>query len=552
VVKGVSAGWGACFRTILLDKSPEVLTCWKDTIAVGLEFGSIIVLSAITGIQMAILSGHTGYVGTLVFSPDGMSLVSGSLDNTIKLWDMQTGGVVKTFQGHTDLILSVSISADCTTIASGSGDKTIRLWNIQTGGCNHIIEQNFIADYVCFSPLDPKHLMSISGGKIWQWDTSGEQIAPEYNGSHIIFSLDGTQSVVCDGSAVEVQDSDSKEIVARFHIPKPKKVRYCCLSPDNRVIAVTAGITTYIWDITSSDPHLLETFIGHTLFINSLAFSSPSSLISASCDSSIKFWQIGTSSADPVLTDPGSTPLDSAPTKSITLQAKDGIAISSHSDGVVRIWDLSTGLCKVSFQTPVKNPYQMDTLLTNDRLISVWCTDEKICIWDTGKGELLRTIDTPGDDVRDLRISGDGSKVFCLYKYSIQAWSIWTGEVLGKVIDIFGLSIDPFLTIDGLRVWVSLPSSSRLIMGLDFGTLGQSPDELPNRSWNGPHLDFVDGIREQRSFLPGIQDTVTGKVVFQLPGRLERPSDAQWDGQYLVAGYDSGEVLILECNCVLH
>jgi len=56
----------------------------------------------------------------------------------------------------------------------------------------------------------------------------------------------------------------------------------------------------------------------------------------------------------------------------------------------------------------------------------------------------------------------------------------------------------------------------------------------------------------RRSLLPGIQDIVTKKVVLQLPARLAKCSDAQWDGQYLVVGYNSDEVLILECNCVHH
>jgi WD40 repeat protein len=55
----------------------------------------------------------------LAFSSDGTSLVSGSDDCTVKLWDVQTGGTVKTFFGHTELVLSVSISADYTIIASG-------------------------------------------------------------------------------------------------------------------------------------------------------------------------------------------------------------------------------------------------------------------------------------------------------------------------------------------------------------------------------------------------------------------------------------------------
>jgi len=551
VIRRVSAGWGKCFRTVLLDDHPWALTCLKDTVVVGLGSGSIIILNSITGIQMAIFSGHTGYVASLVFSLDGRSLVSDSGDNTIKLWDMQTGGVIKTFQSHTDWVVSVSISADCTTIASGSLDGTICLWDVQTGECCHVIKQKSPVKYVCFFPLNPEHLISVSGGKIWQWDTSGQQIAPEHDGSHVAFSLDGIQFVVCNGSAVEVQVSDSKGIVAKFHAVN-NNIGCCCFSPDNSAIAVATGSTVHIWDISNSDPYLLETFIGHIDLITSLALSSPTSFISASKDKSVKFWQIGISSTDSVLPDLGSIPLASAPIKSITLQTRDSIAISSHSDGVVRIWDILTGLCKASFQTPSKDSHQVDTQLTDGRLISVWYRDEKLCIWDTEKGELLRMVDIPGGNVRDLRISGDGSMVFCLYWESIQAWSIWTGEVLGKVEYIFGISTDSFSTVDGLRVWVNLLQSSALIIGWDFGVLGLSPNKLSNMSQNRPHLDFIGGMRKQRSFLPGIQDTTTRKVVIQLPERLVRPLDAQWDGQYLVAGYDSGEVLILEYNHVLH
>ena len=124
VVKGLSTGWGTCFCTVQLDQNILALAYWKDTIAVGLESNHIITLNAITGSKIAVLSGHTGTVLSLAFSPDGTSLVSGSSDKTIKLWDMQTGGVVKTFEGHTGCVLSISISGDC-NIVSGSDDKII-------------------------------------------------------------------------------------------------------------------------------------------------------------------------------------------------------------------------------------------------------------------------------------------------------------------------------------------------------------------------------------------------------------------------------------------
>jgi len=546
VVREVSAGWGACFRTVWLDDYPRGLAYCKDTVAVGLQSGSIIILNAVTGTQVAILSGHTKFVKSLVFFPDGTSLVSGSGDNTIKLWDLQTGGVVQTFQGHTNMVVSVSISADCTTIASGSFDHTICLWDIQMGECHYTIKQKSYVSHVCFSPLDPKHLVSISENKIWHWNTCGQQTAPAYNGSYIAFSLDGTKFAVYSCPVIEVRSSDSNGIMAKLHIVE--KVQCCCFSPDNRVIAVAIDNIIRVWDITSSDPHLLETFTGENNV--SLVFSSPSSLISASNNYSAKFWKIGALSPDSVLTDLKSAPLTSAPINSITLQAKDGIAISSHSDGVVRIWNISTGLCNKSFQIPVKDFHQVDTRLTNGRLISIWHADEHICIWDTEKGAPLRIITTSRSSIEDmermedLRISGDGSKVFYLQNDSIQAWSIQTGEVVEVGYESDWL-LD-LLVIDGPEVWIH-PD-----IGWDFGILGSSPVKLSHESRNGPHLDFVGGIRMKRSYLPGIEDIVTRKVVFQLPQRLARCSDAQWDGQYLVVGYDSGEVLILECNYVLH
>ena len=74
------------------------------------------------------LTGHTDYVTSVAFSPDGQTLASGSWDHTIKLWNLTTGQEVRTLTGHTDIVRSVAFSPDGQTLASGSDDHTIKIW----------------------------------------------------------------------------------------------------------------------------------------------------------------------------------------------------------------------------------------------------------------------------------------------------------------------------------------------------------------------------------------------------------------------------------------
>ena len=74
------------------------------------------------------LIGHTGYVTSVALSADGETLVSGSTDNTIKIWKVSTGQVLRTLTDHTSCVESVAISADGEILVSGSWDETIKMW----------------------------------------------------------------------------------------------------------------------------------------------------------------------------------------------------------------------------------------------------------------------------------------------------------------------------------------------------------------------------------------------------------------------------------------
>ena len=103
------------------------------------------------------------------------------------------------------------------------------------------------------------------------------------------------------------------------------------------------------------------------------------------------------------------------------------------------------------------------------------------------------------------------------------------------------------LIVDGSRVWVCFEGAHQ---GWDFEIPGLDPvplsDMLPDP--DRPCLDFIDGTKELIGGLSRIEDTATGEVVYQLPLKYQKTTASQWDGQYLVAGYKSGEALILDFN----
>jgi WD40 repeat protein len=116
------------------------------------------------------LEGHTQWVSSVAFSPDGALLASGSEDNRVRLWDTATGAAVKTLEGHTRCVSSVAFSPDGALLASGSVDNTVRLWDSATGAAVKTIALKSDVNILSFSPdgvfLETSHgLLSLEGLK---------------------------------------------------------------------------------------------------------------------------------------------------------------------------------------------------------------------------------------------------------------------------------------------------------------------------------------------------------------------------------------------------
>ena len=246
--------------------------------------------------------GHSKALKTAVFTPDGLNVVSGSEDQTLKLWDIETGEAVRTFKGHKDIISSVTISPDGNYLLSGSHDNTVKLWDIKSGDLLNTFEshKNWVVS-VAFSS-DGNYALSGSHDKtIKLWDIQKGKLRKTFKGHQ--------DWVISVAFAAE----------------------------DRAVISGSHDKTLKIWDIKSGKA--LRTLKGHKDWVTSVSVSGTNlTALSGSYDESIMLWNINT--GKPIRTFKAK---DTSAVTSVAFSPDFKAALSSSFDDKLILWDLTSG-----------------------------------------------------------------------------------------------------------------------------------------------------------------------------------------------------------------
>lgn len=283
--------WDAATKKLL-----HVVSCEKHFTRLGISLhceklifpGALIGLAQVQNVSQNHYRrpdrGHKDIVMAVKFSKDSKMLVSGSGDNTLKIWDPMTGRCLHTLVGHHGSIQTVSWSYDSKLIASGSYDGTIRIWDAITGQCLHVLvghqreiglvkfahgSEKMVS--VCTEPDfrvwdstngECTHILNPPSG--WKKSSSGFRVSAS-------FSDDSTRVAVCFQENAVIWDVDTGECKIVIDNGEADSLLYVPsigFSPDGQVIAIS-GLKT--WKIS-----LYDTKTG--VFMGKIRLSSQNSL----------------------------------------------------------------------------------------------------------------------------------------------------------------------------------------------------------------------------------------------------------------------------------
>ena len=297
------------------------------------------------------LTGNMSLVSTLAISPDGKKLFSSSNNNTISIWDLETGKNITTLRDYWKIIYAFVISPDGKQLVSGSNDGIIKIWDLETEKKIAIFQDYTVSVLALVISPDRKKLVSGSSDgtiKIWDLETGKNIVTFEGHNSTVralVISSDGKK--LFSGSydnTIKIWDWETGKNIATLE-GHTDRIFTLVISPDGKKLYSGSNDRTIkIWDLETEKN--IVTFEGHTDSVLALAISlDGKKLFSGSSDMTIKIWDLETGKSIVVL---------KGHINSFIISPDGKKLISGSVDNTIKIWDLESILSEVSSSTDVQ------------------------------------------------------------------------------------------------------------------------------------------------------------------------------------------------------
>jgi WD40 repeat protein/serine/threonine protein kinase len=455
------------------------------------------------------LQQHRGQVTDVAFSPDGKVVLTGSEDNTARLWDAATGKAIGMPIEHKGAVLAVAFSPDGKVALTGSRDNTARLWDAVTGrSIGSPLEHRGPVVAVAFSPDGKAALTGSLDNTARLWDAAtGKPIgtAREHRGPVLALAFSPDGAVVLIGNAASRARLWHAATGQAIGMPMVHagRVRAVAFSPDGKtVLTGSEDHTARLWDAATGKPE--GATLEHKGMVGKVAFSPDGDVvITGSYDNTARLWDAATGK-------PIGAPLEHKGTVGALAFGPDGkVVVTGSADNTARLWDTATG-------KPIGAPLEHRGIVwalafgPDGKAVLTGSFDNTARLWDAANGRPVGTVLKHKNWVGAVAFSPDGKAVLTgSVDNTARLWDATTGEPIGTPLEHKGVVRSVSFSPDGKAVLTgSFDNTARL--------------------WSAANGQPIGGPLEHKDRVIAASFSPDGKIV--LTGSADNSAQL-WDAQ---------------------
>ena len=507
-----------------------------------------------------LITADKGAVTALAFSADSRRLAGGSGHYTLSVWNARSGHLLKTFGlessnpevvGGPVKVVFVAFSPDRRRLVSfGRYEGTLRVWDVRTGSLLKTFREGG-DDAAAFSP--DGHILAL-GGEDWMrhstinlWDAeTGRHLkifSPPGRISAMVFSPDNQMLAAVTGyddKNLYVWDVHTK---ARIHklMGHAGSLNALAFSSNGRIAAggSEGDRTLQMWDTQTGN--LLKTFKGHTRLVHTLTFSpNGDTLASASFDNTLRLWDAETGREKKVFMEHIGWGVDA-------VFSPNGKWLASvSSDDKIHVWDRHTGHLLHTL-TGHTAPVTTVAVSSDGRTLASYgrFPDKTLRFWNPETGELLKTI-SDHKGINGFSFSPDGQTLASAGRdATVQLWDVETGSLLktftGNDREFKTVAFSPDGQLLATGGWLSKIHLWDIQTGSLLNTFPEKVGvEALAFSPDGQFLASGGGFKDPTIRLWNVR---TGEKRFTLTGHTKNPTTAHTSDIYSVAFAPDGTLL---------
>ena len=371
-----------------------------------------------------VLTGHDSNVRAVAITPDGQSIISGSGDNTLKVWDLMSGEERYTLTGHEKPIKSVAVDDKNLQIVSASDDNTLRVWNIATRKTRFILTGHKRS--VKAVAIDPGGQYAVSASEdhtLRRWNLStGKEHLPALSGHHqsvesVAITPDG--NFIISGSrdnSLRVWDASTGENVQTFD-EHSAAIRSIAVTPDSQwAVSASSDKTMIVWNLTTGEKRF-PPLLGHTDQVQSVAITPDGQhLVSAAYDNSLKVWDLKT----------GKEWLGwhahAAPVLAVAISPDAQWLVSASRDTTIKVWQMNLPVQKATADFGHTSKVSAIAITPTAAEVMACSSSGLFKSWNRQTGE-TRTIAQMPTRIDAAAIAPDGSQAILGLRGSRVQWA---------------------------------------------------------------------------------------------------------------------------------